>query len=269
MTSPVSPFAPVSKEIRVQLLEALEPIARQAGAAIMEVYGAMMESDELVARTKGDGSPVTEADEKAEAIILAGLQECAPQIPIVSEENAASHAMAAPEQFWLVDPLDGTKEFLKGDGKGSFTVNVALIENGTPVLGIVHAPALDRCFKGAVGLGATENGETIAVRPVPEDGCVAVASLSHRDAQTDEWLSAWGITQTRSIGSSLKFCLLACGDADVYPRFGPTMEWDTGAGHAVLAAAGGSVEHPDGRAFDYGKTDFRNGPFVARGSFEA
>ncbi|MEL6505597.1 MAG: 3'(2'),5'-bisphosphate nucleotidase CysQ [Pseudomonadota bacterium] len=262
-----------SNEDRVRLLDALEPIARRAGDAIMEVYAAMMERDEPVARTKGDGSPVTLADEKAEAIILAGLGGLAPEIAsnitIVSEENAQSHAMAAPEQFWLVDPLDGTKEFLKGDGKGSFTVNIALVENGAPVLGIVHAPALDRCFKGAVGLGATENGQTIAVRPVPEAGCVAVASLSHRDAQTDEWLAARGISQTRSIGSSLKFCLLACGDADVYPRFGPTMEWDTGAGHAVLVAAGGCVEHPDGRGFDYGKKDFRNGPFVARGRFTA
>lgn len=254
---------------RTRLLADLEPIVRDAGVAIMAVYASMIASKQPIARTKDDGSPVTEADEKAEAIILAGLKACAPDVPIVSEENAASHAMDAPDRFFLVDPLDGTREFLKGDGAGSFTVNIALMENGVPVLGIVHAPALDRCFKGAMGLGATENGQAISVRDVPADGAIAVASLSHRDVQTDQWLSERGITETRSIGSSLKFCLLACGQADVYPRFGSTMEWDTAAGHAVLSAAGGRVEHPDGRVFDYAKPEFRNGPFVAYGRYKS
>lgn len=246
----------------VLLLEKLQPVARAAGAAIMEVY-----REGTVAKDKADGSPVTIADERAEAIILAGLAEHAGGVTIVSEENAASHGIAPPELYFLVDPLDGTKEFLKMDGQGSFTVNIALIKNQKPVLGVVFAPALNRMFCGSVELGATENGKPIQVRDVPGDGAVAVASVSHRDEQTNAWLEENGITQTRSIGSSLKFCLLASGEADVYPRFGPTMEWDTGAGHAVLNAAGGRVEHPDGQPFDYSKPGFRNGPFIASGKF--
>jgi len=244
-----------------EMIDALKPVARAAGAKIMEVYAKDPEAD-----FKGDGSPVTEADEAAEAVILPALAALAPDITVISEENAASHNVKAPERFFLVDPLDGTKEFLKRDGKGSFTVNIALIENGVPVMGVVYAPALDRMFTGAVGLGAQEEGKgAIATRKTPPaSGAVAVASASHRDAQTDAWLADNGITQTVSIGSSLKFCLVAAGEADVYPRFGPTMEWDTGAGDAVLRAAGGMVELPDGSAFAYGKVDYRNGAFVAR-----
>jgi 3'(2'), 5'-bisphosphate nucleotidase len=244
------------------LTEQLVAIARPAGNAIMDVYSKMPE-----AHVKLDGSPVTEADRAAEKIILAGLADCAPDIPVVSEESEESHRMQAPERFFLVDPLDGTKEFLRRDGKGSFTVNIALIENGIPVLGVVYAPALDRLFAGALvdGASETEHGHVrpISVRPEPASGTVAVASLSHRDEQTDRWLKERMIEQTVSIGSSLKFCLVACGEADVYPRFGPTMEWDTAAGHAVLLAAGGQVTTPEGKPFVYGKPDFRNGPFIA------
>jgi len=246
------------------LIEALKPVARDAGAKIMEVYAKDPEAD-----FKGDGSPVTEADQAAEAIILPALKQLAPGVTIISEENAASHSVAAPELFFLVDPLDGTKEFLKRDGKGSFTVNIALIENGVPVMGVVYAPALGRMFAGAKGLGATEESggasRPISVRDIPASGRVAVASASHRDAATDAWLSDHGITDSVSIGSSLKFCLVAAGEADVYPRFGPTMEWDTGAGDAVLRAAGGRVALPDGADFPYAKADYRNGAFVAWG----
>ncbi|NOD62901.1 MULTISPECIES: 3'(2'),5'-bisphosphate nucleotidase CysQ [unclassified Ruegeria] len=249
------------------LKAALVPVAREAGTKIMEVYQKPAEAE-----YKGDGSPVTEADAAAEAIILPALHAAAPDITVISEENAASHALTAPETFFLVDPLDGTKEFLKRDGKGSFTVNIALIEKGRPVFGVVYAPALDRMFVGIVGHEAeeTSGGVTrkISVRNVPESGAVAVASASHRDADTDAWLSDHGIDQTTSIGSSLKFCLVAAGEADVYPRFAPTMEWDTGAGHAVLAAAGGRVTNPDKTDFTFGKTDYRNGPFVAWGGLE-
>lgn len=245
-----------------KLVDDLTPIARAAGEAIMEVYRQGTTAD-----LKSDGSPVTVADERAEVIILAGLQNCAGDIAVVSEENAESHKMAAPDRYFLVDPLDGTKEFLKVDGKGSFTVNIALVENGAPKLGIVFAPALDRMFTGIVGVGAAENGEAIKIRELSDQGVVAVASVSHRDAETEDWLSKRSITQTQSIGSSLKFCLVACGQADVYPRFGPTMEWDTAAGDAVLRAAGGRVEHPEGDAFSYSKAEFRNGPFVAYGSY--
>ncbi len=247
------------------LIDALEPVAREAGAKIMEIYGTDAQAD-----FKGDGSPVTLADKPAEAVILAALKRIAPDVTVISEENAASHALAAPAQFFLVDPLDGTKEFLKRDGKGSFTVNIALIEHGVPVMGVVFAPALDRMFSGGKGIGAFESRDgtrrAMQVRAVPASGRVAVASASHRDAQTDAWLAGQGITDTVSIGSSLKFCLVAAGEADVYPRFGPTMEWDTGAGDAVLRAAGGRLCLPDDSAFDYGKPDYRNGAFVAWGA---
>jgi len=247
-----------------KLVELLVPVARRAGAAIMEVH-----RECASAQTKADGSPVTEADLAAEAIILAALKALTPHIPVVSEENAASHAGKAPVRFWLVDPLDGTKEFLKAAGKGAFTVNIALIDNGYPVLGIVFAPALGRMFWGARNLGAREaSGEStreIGVREVPASGPVAVASASHRDAETDDWLKANRIGQTVSIGSSLKFCLVAAGEADVYPRFGPTMEWDTAAGDAVLRAAGGATADVSGKPFAYGKAGYRNSGFIAYG----
>jgi len=232
------------------MLDALEKAARDAGAAIMDVYASDFEAIE-----KSDGSPVTAADTAAEKVILPVLKSLEPDTVIISEENAESHSVKAPDRFFLVDPLDGTKEFLKRDGKGSFTVNIALIEYGIPILGVVYAPALDRLFIGELGKGAREHANgawrDIVIRDVPADGPVAVASLSHRDEKT--------------IGSSLKFCLVAAGEADVYPRFGPTMEWDTGAGDAVLRAAGGVVYNEGGEVFPYGKVDYRNGPFVACG----
>jgi len=203
---------------------------------------------------------------------LAALAELAGDIAVISEENAASHAIAPPETFFLVDPLDGTKEFLRPDGQGAFTVNIGLIVRGSPVMGIVYAPALDRLFHGVVGLGASEitpeGVSALAVRPVPKTGATAVASRSHRDQATDQWLQTYGISQTIATGSSLKFCLVAAAAADVYPRFGPTMEWDTAAGDAVLRAAGGMVYTPDGSAFSYGKANYRNGAFIACGGFD-
>ena len=243
-----------------QLIEKLVPVARKAGQLIMEIH-----SKGVVADTKSDGSPVTEADRAAENIILPALAGLAPDILVVSEENSDSHGRKAEERFFLVDPLDGTKEFLKADGKGAFTVNIALVEHNIPVMGIVYAPALGRMFAGSRGAGATENDKPIHIRKVPATGPVAVASASHRDEETRQWLESHAIDQTVAIGSSLKFCLLAAGEADVYPRFGPTMEWDTAAGDAVLRAAGGRVENPDGTRFSYGKPDYRNGPFVAKG----
>ena len=247
-------------------IEQLKAVAKSAGAAIMDIY-----QNTVTADYKGDGSPVTLADKKADSIILPALQNIEPTIAIVSEENSASHLLTPPKQFFIVDPLDGTKEFLKKDGLGSFTVNIALIENNNPVLGVVYAPALDRLFYGSKNLGAFEevhgSAKAIKIRNVPETGAVAVASVSHRDEQTDSWLNENKIGQTTSIGSSLKFCLLACGEADVYPRFGPTMEWDTAAGDAVLRAAGGRVVNPDYTPFFYAKKHYRNGPFIAYGGF--
>ena len=243
-----------------QLIDSLLPAVRQAGDAIMAIHRAGFDADQ-----KADGSPVTEADLQAEKIVLQGLKQLAPDIAVVSEENASSHTLSPPDIYFLVDPLDGTREFVRADGKGAFTINIALIQQGVPVAGIVHAPAHDECYWGIVGDGAHLNGARIEARAVPGDGPVALASRSHRDAETDNWLAENNVEKTISIGSSLKFCLMARGDADIYPRFGPTMEWDTAAGHAVLAASGGSVEHPDGKPFNYGKAKYRNGPFVAYG----
>ena len=243
-----------------KMIADLTPITQNAGHAIMDIY-----RSGIAAKMKQDGSPVTEADQRAEAIILSALNEKYPDIAVISEENTESHSIDAPRRFFLVDPLDGTKEFLKQDGKGAFTVNIALIENGIPTMGIVYAPALHRMFTGSQKTGARENGNAICVRDMPNTGAVAVASASHRDADTDQWLSDHSINHTVSIGSSLKFCLLASGEADVYPRFGPTMEWDTAAGDAILRAAGGTVIHPNGTLFEYGKSDYRNGAFIAKG----
>lgn len=246
-------------------LHAIEQIARQAGAAILEVYGSDFE-----VRGKDDASPVTAADERGEAIILAGLRKLAPAIPIVAEEEvAAGRIPEVGRVFWLVDPLDGTKEFIRRNGE--FTVNIALIVDGRPVLGAVFAPALDRMFLGAEGAGAwvEENGirRPLACRRAPAEGLTVVASRSHGDAAAlDAFLAGRPVARTRSAGSSLKLCLVASGEADVYPRLGRTMEWDIAAGHAVLAAAGGRIETvADHTPLRYGKPGFDNPHFAAWG----
>jgi 3'(2'), 5'-bisphosphate nucleotidase len=231
---------------------------------------------------KHDNSPVTAADNDAEAIILEGLREAAPGIPIVSEEAAAGgHIPDFGDQFFLVDPLDGTKEFINKNGE--FTVNIALIQHRLPVAGVVYAPAKERMFfsygpgdayeqhigacKDGIGNGALAP-RRIAARKPDADGLVVVASRTHRDTKTDEYLNLYKVKEFLAAGSSLKFCLVATGEADLYPRHGRTMEWDTAAGHAVLAAAGGSVTQLDGAPLLYGKTErgLDNPFFVARGA---
>lgn len=242
----------------------LESAVRKAGKRIMKIH-----AEGVTAEFKKDGSPVTEADRLAEEEILKALKSTAPEVPVISEENTSSHLISPPERFFLVDPLDGTKEFLRPDGKGSFTVNIGLIVKEEPVFGMVYAPALDRMFygfKGGVAVEKSFNREkSITVRKIPSLGAVAVASRSHRNKETNRWLEEHRIRDTISIGSSLKLCLVACGEADVYPRFGPTMEWDTAAGDAILRAAGGLTTNPDGSVFCYGKTDYRNTFFIAYG----
>lgn len=218
---------------------------------------------------KADSSPVTEADELADAYIVAGLAHSAPGIPIVSEESVSQGRLPNINggRFWLVDPLDGTKEFISGTDE--FTVNIALIENGAPVLGALHAPALDDCYladgSAAYLIGRDGQKTRIHARAVPPDGAVVVASRNHRDSETDEFIAKHHTARITGAGSALKFGLLARGDADLYPRFGRTMEWDTAAGHAVLAAAGGSVRRLDGETLSYGKPTLDNPAFVARG----
>ncbi|NOZ41974.1 MAG: 3'(2'),5'-bisphosphate nucleotidase CysQ [Alphaproteobacteria bacterium] len=249
--------------------QTLYETALEAGRKIMEIFAGDFE-----VMYKDDASPVTVADQAAEGIILRDLAIIAPDIPVVAEEQASGGTIPdVGDVFWLVDPLDGTKEFIR---KGTdFTVNIALIEDGEPSFGIVYAPALQRMFvaknpETAVQMTIRDGRfigaeQVISVREVPDCGITAVASKSHRDADTNAFLEKLGITDVVSTGSSLKFCLVAAGEADIYPRFGPTMEWDTGAGHAVLRAAGGTVANPDGTPFRYKKPGFRNGFFIANG----
>jgi 3'(2'), 5'-bisphosphate nucleotidase len=255
------------------LLPVLVAIAAEAGARIVEIRSRPHD-----VTAKGDGTPLTEADLAAEAIIAAGLARAAPGVAVVSEEDAARVDPPAGAPFLLVDPLDGTREFLGPSGE--FTVNIALVEGGRPVCGVVYAPAIGRIWRGARGQGAeaaalAPGGDPqalawvpIRARPRPADALVAVASRSHLDPDTEAFLARLPVADRRSIGSSLKFCLVAEGEADVYPRLAPTMEWDTAAGQAVLEAAGGSVTTPEGAPFAYGKAGagFRNGPFIAWGA---
>lgn len=244
-------------------------ICSRASVAVMDIY-----RSEFTAAEKADRSPVTAADHAAEAIILEALATLLPGVPVLAEEQfEGGHCPAIGGEFLLVDPVDGTREFISRNGQ--FTLNIALISAGTPMAGCVQAPALGTIFAGGVNAfasqaepGASDFGwGAIAARPRPHAALTAVMSRSHRDAESDALAKAEGVIETISAGSSLKFCMLAEGRADLYPRFGPTMEWDIAAGHAVLAAAGGRVENPDGTPFRYGKveTGFRNGPFIARG----
>ena len=242
-------------------------LASAAGERVMQVY-----ATDFAVRTKDDSSPVSEADEAAEELILSGLADVLPGVPVVAEEAVARDgAPPVGAAFVLVDPLDGTKEFVSRNGE--FTVNIALIEDGRAVAGCVFAPALGRMYVGGTSAGratvapgaAVGALEPLRTRPYPAGGLVAVTSRSHLDDETRAFLARLGVAGRTDAGSSLKFCLLAEGGADVYPRFGPTMEWDIAAGHAVLAAAGGTVADPAGEQFRYGKAGFRNGPFVAWG----
>ena len=244
-----------------RLLDELAVAAREAGAAILEVVRRGFDVE-----SKQDASPVTEADRAAELIILAALARAAPGVPVIAEEEvAAGRIPAHDDTYFLVDPLDGTKEFIRGGD--DYTVNIGLIERGTPRLGVVFAPATGRLHGGWVGEGAwLDEGQgrvPIATRPRGEL-TTAVASKSHLNQATIDYLeAAVGNCGYVSIGSSLKFCILAEGKADIYPRAAPTSEWDTAAGHAVLLAAGGLVDGPEGTPLGYGKRAFLNRAFVA------
>lgn len=238
----------------------------------MRIYG----TDFSVSQ-KADTSLLTEADSRAEAIILRGLAETAPHLQVIAEESvAAGHIPEHGDSFALVDPLDGTKEFVARNGE--FTVNIAIIEHGRPVMGVVLAPALGRLFvaQGPDQAWQAQTGpdnilpdsqRPMRIRPAPPDGLTAFASKSHRSPETDEWLARHPVTELKAAGSSLKFCLIAAGEADIYPRLGRTMEWDTAAGQAVLEAAGGRVLTLSGDPLIYGKRGrgYDNPSFVAYG----
>ena len=244
-----------------RLVEDIAEAARKAGEAILEVVRRGIEVE-----AKSDSSPVTQADRAAELIILAALARAAPGIPIIAEEEvAAGRIPAHDDTYFLVDPLDGTKEFVRGGE--DYTVNIGLIEGHAPRLGVVFAPATGRMHAGLVGTGAWLNegrGRTSIQTRQRGDQLTAVASKSHLNQATVDYLNeAMGACGYVSIGSSLKFCIVAEGKADIYPRASPTSEWDTAAGHAVLLAAGGLVDGPDGTPLGYGKKAFLNRAFVA------
>ncbi len=250
------------------LIPVIRRLALQAGDKIMQIY----EADDFDVKVKSDSSPVTEADEAADALISVGLREAFPDILLVTEEQAASHSEKG-DTFLIVDPLDGTKEFI--NRRGDFTVNIALVENGVPTRGVVYAPARGRMFyTQADGQAVEETGALdkdqpgvltpISVSKPNNSALMIVASKSHRDQATEDYINKYQVRDGKSAGSSLKFCLVATGEADLYPRVGRTMEWDTAAGHAVLAGAGGHVVRFDDHSpLTYGKDGYANPFFIA------
>jgi 3'(2'), 5'-bisphosphate nucleotidase len=243
------------------LLDDLAEAAREAGEAIRAIVARGFEVD-----SKRDSSPVTEADRAAELVILAALARSAPGVPVIAEEEVSAGRIPAHDgTYFLVDPLDGTKEFVRGGD--DYTVNIGLIDCGSPVLGVVFAPATGLLHGGRVGSGAwvdAGQGRTAIQTRSRGERMTAVASKSHLNQATIDYLQeAVGLCDYVAVGSSLKFCMLAEGKADVYPRASPTSEWDTAAGHAVLLAAGGLVDGPDGAPLAYGKPAFLNRAFVA------
>lgn len=251
-----------------QMMVALRKLSLEAGAVIMEVY----ESQTFDVKTKSDQSPVTEADERADALISAGLRAAFPDVALVTEEQAETHAETG-NTFFIVDPLDGTKEFVQR--RGDFTVNIAYVAGGVPLRGVVYAPARGRLFyTDGTGQTVEETGpfdpETpgavtpLKVSNADNSALLVVASKSHRDQALEDYIAEYAVADSKSAGSSLKFCLVASGEADLYPRLGRTMEWDTAAGHAVLVGAGGEVvRFDDHTPLRYGKAGFENPYFIA------
>ena len=250
------------------LTSTMRRLAIEAGEVIMEIYN----SDDFDVKAKSDDSPVTEADEKADALISAGLRATFPDVTLVTEEQSDSHGQKA-STFLIVDPLDGTKEFI--NRRGDFTVNIAYVVDGVPVRGVVYAPAKERLFyTDADGQTVEESGpfdpatpgacKPISVKAPDNDGLLVVASKSHRSPELEDYIAKYSVADSKAAGSSMKFCLIASGEADLYPRLGRTMEWDTAAAHAVLTGAGGAVvRFDDLTPLAYGKEDFANPYFIA------
>ncbi|MDC9605207.1 3'(2'),5'-bisphosphate nucleotidase CysQ [Xenorhabdus griffiniae] len=231
------------------MLQQICQLAREAGAAIMEVY---LAEQPLQVKHKMDDSPVTAADIAAHQIIKAGLLRIAPDIPLLSEEDPpAWEERKNWQRYWLVDPLDGTKEFIRRNGE--FTVNIALVENGVPVMGVVYVPVQNILYSGQGRQAWKEtNGQSLPIKVMPAKPPVVVVSRSHKDdEELQDYLSQLGVHDTLEVGSSLKFCMVAEGKAQLYPRFGPTNIWDTGAGHAIAIAAGAYVTDWEGKTLDY------------------
>jgi len=258
--------APAVTTSDTEIVNAIRDAALVAGDEILRIYHSDFE-----VRAKGDASPVTDADERAEVIILKVLADVTPDIPVVAEESASAGIIPSNlgSEFWLVDPLDGTREFVERNDE--FTVNIALVRGGIPTIGVVYAPVLKRMY-GANGPGDAwieqDNGPRtpITVRPAPNEGLTVVVSRHHMDQSTEDFLKDFKVKDQKPAGSSLKFCLVAEGAADLYPRFGPTCEWDTAAGDAVVRGAGGTVTNLHGEPLLYGRPPFKNPGFVVRGN---
>lgn len=251
-----------------KLTTVIRRLSLEAGDAIMDIY----RQDDFDVETKSDESPVTAADKAADRIIFEGLTKAFPGVALVTEEQADTHAIQG-DTFLIVDPLDGTKEFIHR--RGDFTVNIAYVENGVPTRGVVFAPAKSRMFftlpdgasveeQGPFAKDTVGKTRNISVSNPDNDALMVVASKSHRDQATDDYIARYTVKDMKSAGSSLKFCLIATGEADIYPRVGRTMEWDTAAGHAVLTGAGGAVvQFDDLKPLTYGKDGFANPFFIA------
>ena len=250
-------------QFTVDMIQRFVDLAVEAGQSILEIY-----DTDFKVRAKKDSSPVTEADKIAETLILVGLNDFTPNIPVVSEEaySEGKRPDISGGLFWLVDALDGTKEFI--NRRNEFTVNIALIDNGLPIFGIVHAPAISQTFwgnsAGAFRKYGKNKKELIKARQPKKDGLVVLTSRSHSTGE-NAFLNNYVVKKIINVGSSLKICRVASGEADLYPRLGPTSEWDIAAGHAILNAAGGSITQIDGSSFLYGKNDIINPAFIAKG----
>lgn len=265
----MTPDRDLTPDLVAKLLDDLTGVVARASAAILTIS-----KGDVVHEMKPDGSPVTAADMASELVILRELAALAPNVPVVSEESVDAGAAPLGACFFLVDPLDGTREFLAG--RNEYTVNVAIIREGAPLAGIICAPAQGVLWRGIAGKGAQRlrlNGEKaqapqpIEVRPWPKDRIVAAVSRSHLDPNTQAFLKRFGPVEENAAGSSVKFCRIAEGVVDLYPRLAPTSEWDIAAGHAILTAAGGIVTDPRGRPLEYGGADrnFRVPAFIAWG----
>jgi len=268
---------PATLPADTDLAEALLPVAIKAGQAIL----AVRRRGSAGVEWKADSSPVTEADRAAEAVIAAALAEIAPGVPVIAEEAAYEGRVPATGiEFFLVDPLDGTREFVKGGN--DFTVNIGLIRNGAPVVGVILLPETGKLFWGVAGVGAWRalvvdgaiaEQQPICARPAPDGPIAVVASRSHRTPETDAYIRRYDVADLVSAGSSMKFCVVATGKADLYPRMGTTMQWDTAAGDAILRAAGGTVVTLDGRPLRYGPDGegaaaYKNPWFIAAGGLK-
>lgn len=247
------------------LVSAVCDVSRAAGRATLQFYGGT-----VAVERKGDDSPLTAADKAAHTLILEALRKLTPGVPVLSEESSETEVAERRkwDTFWLVDPLDGTKEFIKGTGE--FTVNIALVSGSEPVLGVVHVPVTGVTYWGRKGAGAfvaRADGAPVAIRTRPAnlERLVIVASKDHAGPQVEAMLKRLTTASTANMGSSLKFCLVAEGKADFYPRLAPTCEWDTGAAQCVLEAAGGAVTDTEGRRLAYNKAELTNPSFLAFG----